>query len=97
MPLSKRLLKRFAVYCPNCKNELNVYSTFSLMQFALKCNVCNQGYVYERDTKSLEPSDITDKIEEQWKHDAYHQYYQGVPTSQQFMPRILKKYLFRTK
>lgn len=92
MKIKKHLTNRYAVFCTNCKHELSIYSTFSLNKFALKCNACNQGFIFERKENRLTPSNTTDEIEELWKYDEYHQYYKGVPTSQAFMPKWIRSF-----
>ncbi|WP_155990512.1 hypothetical protein [Paenibacillus graminis] len=92
MNLKRIITRRYGVYCPNCGHELSIYSTFSSNKFAVKCNECKNGYIFERNNNQLLPSTQTDEIEKLWESDEYHEYYKGIPTSEAFMPNWLKKH-----
>ncbi|MEK3791285.1 hypothetical protein MKX42_06065 [Paenibacillus sp. FSL R7-0204] len=92
MKLKDLIRKHYGVFCPNCGYELSIYTTFSIKKFALKCNKCDKGYMYEREFNRLTPSSVPDDIEKAFDWDEYNKYYKGIPTSVSFMPKILRKH-----
>lgn len=94
--MKKLITQKYAIYCPDCGEELSIYSIFSIHEFALKCNSCGSGFHYDKNKKLLNPSSAADEIHKEIsKYDKYHQYYDGIPTSDEFMPRWLRRIFVR--
>ncbi|MGG3455885.1 hypothetical protein [Paenibacillus rhizolycopersici] len=86
--VSKKILSKYAVYCPDCKKELNTVA-FGKEIDKLKCFECNKQFEFIKSTRALNLyyNDDNDKYN---KFNEILGEYPGVPTSLVYCPRILK-------
>lgn len=92
----KRILSKYAVYCPECNEELYTVA-FGNDVDKLKCKKCDKEYLYISRKRSLQ-------IINKEYSDNYTKFqpilgeYPGIPTSKVYCPRfiqvLLKHYLY---
>lgn len=77
-----------------CNHEVSIYSYISTKKFNTKCNNCKTNYLLYLKPHRLVSSNNTDIINDQiLKYDKLHPHYDGVLSSEYFMPTWIKKCL----
>ncbi|MBP2000789.1 hypothetical protein J2Z69_001820 [Paenibacillus shirakamiensis] len=90
MDLLNFLRRKYAVYCPICRSELNVYAYRSDDSLIFKCIVCNKYYIKSSTSNILIPTDYGEVLNEQLKNIEDQQYYEGIRSSEALGPKWLK-------
>lgn len=85
------LQRKYAIFCPHCRNELNWFETSfgsGITTEYLKCVTCDLFYIND---SVLSETDVPKKRIEHFKKQGFNdEGYQGGPTSSCYQPKWLR-------